>query len=280
MIIAKQISFGYTKKDQVLNSLSLDLERPGIYGLLGKNGAGKTTLLKLLAGSLFPDRGQVYIDNLSTQERQITSRQQVYYLAEHLESPDWSAHRLGNIYGRLYPNFDHTRYLYYLDIFEVSPDTSHKSLSMGQQKKVEIAFALATQVPYLFMDEPTNGLDILSKKQFRRLISQYISEEQLLIISTHQFREIDRVIDHLLIVDHKKLVLNQSLDDIGQQFLFTNTPMEDEQLLFQDEGMLGNYGLYTNPSKRDSTLDIELLFTAIHGCPDLLKNMQYYENNV
>ncbi|MGE8291395.1 MAG: ATP-binding cassette domain-containing protein [Sphingobacterium sp.] len=278
MITAKQICFGYKKEDQVLNGLSLDLEHPGIYGLLGKNGAGKTTLLKLLAGSLFPDQGQVYIDSISTQERHISSLQQVYYLAERTESPDWPARRLGNIYGKLYPNFDHTQYLHYLDVFEVNPDIGNKSLSMGQQKKVEISFALATQVPYLFMDEPTNGLDILSKKQFRKLISQYTSEQQILIISSHQFREIDRIIDRLLIVDNKKLVLNQSLEVIGEQFLFSDAPSADEQLLYQDEGILGKYGLYTNPSKRISTLDIELLFTAICERPGLLKNIQNYEN--
>lgn len=279
MIQAKHISFGYSKRDPILNNLSLDLNQPGIYGLLGKNGAGKTTLLKLLAGSLFPSTGEVHINNILSTERDLRSLQHVYYLSDSIESPNWTANQIAKIYGKLYPNFDNTLFQHALATFEVQSTAKRQVLSMGQQKKLEIAFALATQTPYIFMDEPTNGLDILAKKQFRRLVSQSISDTQTLIISSHQFREIDQLIDHLLILHDKNLVFNKSIVDIGIQFLFSNDPQPEEQLLYQDEGTLGKYGLYNNPHKRESSIDIELLFTAICKNPIILDTIESYENH-
>lgn len=278
MITLNQVSFSYKKNDLVLHDLNFDLNTPGVYGLLGKNAAGKTTLMKLMAGSLFPTRGSIHIQDIPTVNRHVESLQQVYYLSDNIEFPNWTAQKLATTYGKLYPNFDATLFFEILSSFEVKPDILQKNMSMGQQKKIEISFALATQAPYLFMDEATNGLDIPSKKQFRKLINRHISPDQTLILSTHQFREIDQIIDHIMILDHKQLVVNLSIEMLNQRFICTNNPIDGEQLLYKDAGLLGHYGLYSNPHGRESQLDIELLFTAI--CTDSLffKNAATYEN--
>lgn len=278
MITINQVSFSYKKNDLVLHDLNFDLNTPGVYGLFGKNAAGKSTLMKLMSGSLFPTQGSVYIQGTSTEDRSVASLQQVYYLSESIESPNWTAKQLAATYGKLYPNFGMTLFFEILSSFEVKPDITRKNMSMGQQKKLEISFALATQAPYLFMDEATNGLDIPSKKQFRKLINLYISEDQTLILSTHQFREIDQIIDHIMVLDNKQLVLNLSTAKLNQHFICTNQPLTGEQLLYKDAGSPGNYGLYNNPHHRECQLDIELLFTAISTDSQILKNTTIYEN--
>jgi ABC-2 type transport system ATP-binding protein len=114
-----------------------------------------------------------------------------------------------------------------LACFEMTSDVNLGALSMGQKKKVYMCIALAANTPYLFMDEPTNGLDILSKSQFRKAIVTAMSPEKTIIVSTHQVHDVERVLDHVVIIDRNRVLLNQSLveneEPVDLEKLFVDT---------------------------------------------------------
>ena len=117
----------------------------------------------------------------------------------------------------------------------MSKDINLGALSMGQKKKVYMCLALATNTDYLLMDEPTNGLDILSKSQFRKVVIEGLSEEKTVIISTHQVHDVERMLDHVCIIEPNKVLLDAPLvegdEPIDLEKLFietlTNKKVED-----------------------------------------------------
>ena len=105
------------------------------------------------------------------------------------------------------------------------------ALSMGQKKKVYMCIALATRTKLLVMDEPTNGLDILSKSQFRKVVAQGMREDQIIIISTHQVRDVETLLDHVTIIDKNTVLLNEAMnldEPVNLEELFIKTLTQKE----------------------------------------------------
>ncbi|WP_449438393.1 ATP-binding cassette domain-containing protein [Pedobacter steynii] len=166
--------------------------------------------------------------------------------------------------AHFYPKFDHTLFYKLLAEFDVSPDINLKQLSFGQQKKVMITFGLATNTSLLIMDEPTNGLDIPSKVQFRKIMASSITEDRCMVISTHQVRDLDSLIDTLLVLHKKEIVLNKSLDDIGDCLLFSSSANANKQeILYTAQNSIGNNTISINNQQHNNKVDMELLFNAI-----------------
>ncbi len=201
MIEVKNISFKYAgQKDLVFDDFSLTLKQDNIYGLLGKNGTGKSTLLYLISGLLRPRKGEVIFDGIETRLRRPETLSEIFIVPEEFDLPKMSLKEYVKINRPFYPLFSTSVLESCLNDFELGTDLQLSSLSMGQKKKVYMAFALAVGTKVLLMDEPTNGLDIPSKSQFRKVIAQYMSGERTLISSTHQVHDMEQLLDHILIL--------------------------------------------------------------------------------
>lgn len=270
MIEIKNLKYHYKKDVTILEELTVDIPRGHIYGLLGLNGCGKTTMLKLIAGTLFPRSGGITINGYVPSERKLDYLSDLYFVTDEVELPNWTIANILSVYAPLYPNFD-TAYFYdILDKFKIDNRDNIKGLSYGQRKKVNIAFALASNVSLLLMDEPTNGLDIPSKTQFRKLIVQHLTEDRTIIISTHQIRDVHHLIDHLFIIKKHKLILNASLFALSEQFTFKQGQFADA--LYAESNMGGMLNLLLNKGKEDNPFDIETFFNAVHENPTILNH--------
>ncbi|MEG1543886.1 MAG: ATP-binding cassette domain-containing protein [Bacteroidaceae bacterium] len=272
MININDINFGYKRKQTVFNGLTLNLEAGGIYGLLGRNGTGKSTLLYLISGLLRPSRGSVTIDGVDSAKRTIGTLQDLYLVAEEYNTPNVSMKRYVNTYAPFYPKFSEETLLNCLDGFDMSFDISLGELSMGQKKKALMCFALATNTKYLLMDEPSNGLDIPSKSQFRRVVAQSMTDERTIIISTHQVRDIDTLIDNVTVIDNSELLLNESVERISKRLYFGECALGEtaEDSLFVQPSVHGNYFVRRNTNNEDSALNLEILFNALLSKENLL----------
>lgn len=265
MIQLQNIQFGYTKNRNIFDDVSLTMEAGHIYGLLGKNGAGKTTLLKIMSGLRFPTSGTSTILNQNAVLRKAEILQDIYFLQEEMYVPHMKIESFVKAYSPFYPRFNHEQFNEYLREFELDKEFGYlDKLSHGQKKKTLIAFALATNTQILIMDEPTNGLDIPSKSTFRRLMASAADETRLVIISTHQVRDLHSLIDMVAILDNGRMVLNASTYEITEKLLFDvdNTKTTEGAVLYTEESPRGAYQVKENVNHIDSNLDLELLFNA------------------
>ena len=267
MIEANNISFKYAGGSHlVFEDFSLKLEQSNIYGLLGKNGTGKSTLLYLISGLLRPQTGSVCYDGIATCKRYPETLSEIFLVPEEFDLPAISFQEYVKINQPFYPRFSHEVLESCLKDFDLSMDVKLNALSMGQKKKVFMAFALATNTKLLLMDEPTNGLDIPSKSQFRKVIAQYMTEDRTLIISTHQVHDVESLLDHILILSPQKLLLNASVAEIQEKYTFEyRTPAEMDDVLYAEPSLQGN--AVVAPRKADSPetqVNLELLFNAVN----------------
>lgn len=227
MVSIKNIKFGYRKHVTVLDEFSLDFSQSGIYGLLGKNGTGKSTLLYLMMGLLRPQKGEVTIDGISATLRRPEVLREMFLVPEEYDLPPISLSSYVKAIKPFYPRFSDELLGKCLANFDMEPNVNLGALSMGQKKKVYMSIALAANTRYLLMDEPTNGLDILSKSQFRKVVIEGMSEDKTIIISTHQVHDVELLLDHLCIIERNKVLLNEPLvekdEPINLEELFIKT---------------------------------------------------------
>ncbi len=213
MISIKNITFGYTPSTQVLKDFSLEFSQGGVYGLLGKNGTGKSTLLYLITGLLRAQHGTVEIDGVAAEKRQADTLAELFIVPEEYDLPAISLRRYVEALKPFYPHFSDELLEKCLEEFEMPTDVNLGALSMGQKKKVYMCIALAANTKYLLLDEPTNGLDILSKSLFRKVVVRGMSENKTVIISTHQVHDVEHLLDHVVIIDRNRVLLDQKLEE-------------------------------------------------------------------
>ncbi len=152
-------------------------------------------------------------------------------------------------------------YLY----FDMNEDIHLGELSMGQKKKAFMCFALATNTSLLVMDEPSNGLDIPSKSQFRKVIASGMTDEKSVIISTHQVRDIDSLLDHVVIIDGTRVLLNASVKTICDKVYFAEQGMNEptDTALYVQPSVQGNSVIFPNTENEETNLNLEVLFNAM-----------------
>lgn len=267
MVRIRNLHFGYTRRERQLENLNLDLQAGRIYGLLGKNGAGKSTLLKNIVGLAFPQAGTCEVAGHAAARRRPDTLQDLFFLPEDVRVPAVTATQLGASTGSFYPHFDEGAFHEYLRELDVPARTRLSALSFGQQKKVLIAFALATNTGLLVLDEPTNGLDIPSKAQFRKLVARALGEERCVIISTHQVRDLDNLIDSVLVLHERRIVLNAGLDQLAEQLSFGTAPAgaAPPDALYAEPSVRGQQVIRPNQGGTFTKVDLELLFNALTG---------------
>ena len=270
MLSFSNVSFTYGRRGkEVLSGLSLDFEENGIYGILGKNGTGKSTMLYLAAGLLRPKGGNVTAEGMPTQSRRPETLRELFLVPEEFDLPEVSLRTYVQLNAPFYPTFREDILARCLKSFELSDDLNIGRLSMGQKKKVYISFALAAGTKYLLMDEPTNGLDIPSKKVFREVIAREMTEERVMIISTHQVRDVEQLIDHVVIVNDGTVMLNASTAEIESRLRFEQRAVGSDlsDALFVQQTMRGIELICPNSGNDETPIDLELLFNALQTVP-------------
>lgn len=264
MIEVTNLTFGYSKKSLLFKNLNLKLEAGHIYGLLGKNGAGKSTLLKNLAGLVYPLEGACKVNGYTAADRLPSFLQELFFIPEEVYLPDVTASRFMKSTAHFYPKFKEEQFFKMLEEFDVPVNSFLKDLSYGQQKKAMIAFGLAANTATLILDEPTNGLDIPSKVQFRKILASALTEERCIIVSTHQVRDLDSLIDTLIVLQDQKIVLNNGLDVISERIQCTTASQANtDQILYTGDSGLGLNTISVNDGSGSGKVDMELLFNAI-----------------
>lgn len=281
MIKIENLNFSYKRNKLVINNVSLNIEKGYIHGLLGKNGTGKTTLLKQIAGLLFPDSGKIEVMGYEPKKRQVDFLSNIFFLPEEFDVYKMTIENYVKTHSVFYPNFSMDDFDEFLNEFEIyNKKEKLTSLSFGTRKKVIIAFGLATHAKLMILDEPTNGLDIPSKSQFRKIILKAMNEETSIIISTHQVRDLHNLIDSIIILDNGNILLNASNQEITSKLYFGVQKEEETEadVLYSEESISGNVFVKENKENQESNLDIELLFNAVFSNKKRIKELFNQKN--
>ena len=273
----------------MFRNLSVDFKEGSIYGLLGENGVGKTTLLKLIC-SLQQSRhsdGTIKVDSMAPESRRPSFLENIFYVPDEIPVPRGTVMNFVKENGRFYPNFRLDTFMEYAREFEIDPGRPFRKMSFGQQKKAHLAFALSLGTKYLLMDEPTNGLDIPSKATFRSLIVRLSTEptngldipskatfrslivrlsteNRIIIISTHQVKDVENVIDPIIILDKERVLLNATIQQITDKLYFDYSGTVDDAALYREANAAGMIQVLPNAAGAESKVNIEALFNAVY----------------
>lgn len=272
MIHVEDLSFSYSRRGSrpdLFSGLSIELDCGGIYGLLGKNGAGKTSLLRIITGQIFRDRGECRVLGYEPGLRDPRLLREIYFLPEEFRVPSIPGTAYVDTYAPFYPGFDPKRFGELAAELEIDPGRKLSSCSYGQKKKFLLAFALASGCRILLLDEPTNGLDIPSKRQFRRAVAASIGDDQIFLISTHQVRDMEHLIDPIIVLESGSIVFFHDLDRARKALSVSEEPSlpDDDGVVYAEKGV-GGYTVVRTGGRDDREVDLELLFNAVIESPD------------
>ena len=266
MITINNLDFSY-KNVAVFKNISLEFKDGNVYGLLGENGVGKTTLLKIISGLQFPKNGTCTVDDFIPSERNPYFLQNIFYLPEEVITEDTTPEKFINKLGVFYPRYDHSYFLNLMKELEVDANKKFNAMSYGQKKKSLLACALSLRTDYLLLDEPTNGLDIPSKALFRKVILQHstdaINSVPTIIISTHQVKDVENLIDPIVILDHDEVLLNATFEEISQRLYFEYGAEKSDEALYSEMMPGGYINVLPNTYNMESKVNVEALFNAV-----------------
>ena len=263
MVTIESLEFGYRKGRPLFHNLNLTLEKGSVYGLFGVNGAGKTTLIRQIAGLLFPESGSVKIDDRMAGKRDVEMYQNMYVIPEEFWVPSITIDKYVTLHSSLYPKFDHNVFEQIMKEFDIKGNPKLDTMSYGQKKKFIIGFGIATQCSLLLMDEPTNGLDIPSKSQFRKVMASYVNEEHCVLISTHQVRDLSSIIDQVIVLDNGFIKFKESIGVITDSFNFGIISSDSNAEVVYSEDIFGGKAAITKNTGKETEIDFELLFNGI-----------------
>ena len=276
MITLKNLDFCY-KKTAVFKNISLEFKAGNVYGLLGENGVGKTTLLKLICGLQFPNAGICKVDEFIPQERNPYFLQNIFYLPEEVITENTTPESFINKLGVFYPRYDYSYFLKLMNELEVDRTKKFDAMSYGQKKKSLLACALSLRTDYLLLDEPTNGLDIPSKALFRKVILQHSIDDAnnvpTIIISTHQVKDVENLIDPIVILDHDEVLLNATFEEISSKLYFDYSSEKSEDALYTEMIPGGYINVLPNKFEMESKVNVEALFNAVRNNKKKIKEI-------
>lgn len=272
MITINTLDFSY-KNVAVFKNISLNFKRGNVYGLLGENGVGKTTLLKLICGLQHPTAGTCTIDEFVPSERNPYFLQNIFFLPEEVITDDTTPEKFVKKLGVFYPRYDHEYFLNLMNELEVDATKKFDTLSYGQKKKALLACALSLRTDYLLLDEPTNGLDIPSKALFRKVILQHCTDETTVIISTHQVKDVENLIDPIVILDHDEVLLNATFEEISSKLYFEYGAEKSDDALYSEMMPGGYINVLPNNFEMESKVNVEALFNAVRNNKKRIKEI-------
>lgn len=274
MLEIKDLTFGYTKSVKVLEDFSLTFDEGGIYGLLGKNGTGKSTLLYLAMGLLHPQKGQVTYNGIDTRLRRPESLGDMFIVPEEYNLPSIRLEEYLKVVRPFYPRFSNEILEKCLAGFGMSKDVHLAALSMGQKKKIYMCIALAANTRLLLMDERTNGLDIPSKSQFRKVVASGMTDDKTIIISTHQVRDVELLLDHLCIIEPNRVLLDAPMARVAQQLRFLEVAPGEAptDVLYSEQSLHGYSIIAPNHGEGETPVNLELLFNSLLTHAEKIQN--------
>ena len=273
MVKIENLKFGYSRDRLLFNDLSLSLRGGGIYGLLGRNGTGKTSLLKIMTGMRFPTSGNCIVLGEKPQKRLPSMLQKIIFVPEEIYVPDMSIATYQSVYAPFYPKFSGELFEKFIQEFDLKKADKLKSLSLGQKKQAVLSFAMATNAKLIILDEPTNGLDIPAKSQFRRIVASLAVEDNCIIISTHQAQDIEKLIDTVIILDGGDILLQSTTEDICKKLSFEVASTTLPNTFYSEEKIGGTYCVSKNLSGELSEFSLELFFNAVMANKQEMKNL-------
>lgn len=239
MLQVQNLSFGYHNSSFLFDDFSMEFTPGHIHGLLGVNGVGKSTLLYLMAGLLTPQAGQVTFKGVNVRKRLPITMSDIFMVPDEYRLPKVTLSQYIRTNSVFYPRFSEADMKQYLQVFGMTDDVRLGELSLGQGKKVFMSFAMATHTQVLLMDEPTNGLDIPGKAQFREFLQAGRTDDSIFVVSTHQVKDVEQILGHVLLLERNKVLIDADAQDIsvdGQLDLETffnehvNSQGKEEQL--------------------------------------------------
>lgn len=272
MIEIQHLDFAYNG-NKVLENISMQMNDGCIYGLLGENGVGKTTLLTLLCGLKKPKEGAIFVEGKDPFKRTPEQLANQYYLPDEVSPMAMKASAFANEYGRFWTGFDMDKFNEIMALLESDTEQRMDRMSNGQLKKVYIAFALACNAKYYYLDEPTNGLDIPSKALFRKALSRYTREDSVVVISTHQVRDLENMIDPIIIMDKRDVLLNATIAEIADKLYFDYSGEPVPDALYSENAPGMAVQVRANDEHVESKVNIEALFNTVHHHKELIKGM-------
>ena len=281
-IQVQQITYIHPDKEVLFRNLCFTVGKGRQLALIGNNGCGKSTLLQIMAGKLQPSSGNVLRPD------------DLYYVPQHFGQYDEMsiAQALGidrkqkALHEILNGNASIDHFNILDDDWNIeekalaalngwglgnrSLSESMHTLSGGEKTRAFLAGLELQEPSAVLMDEPTNGLDIPGKSQFRKFIASGMTDDKTILISTHQVRDIDKVLDHVLIMDNSRVLLNESTMSICDKLFFTESENREllQSSLFSTPSIQGNFLLLPNESGEDSEINLELLFNATLAVPE------------
>jgi ABC-2 type transport system ATP-binding protein len=274
MIDIQDLGFRYRRRGQPLfSNLNLQLPSGTLCGLLGANGAGKSTLLKLMAGLSFPQKGRCTVLGQSPAERRPEFLADVFLLPEEFQLPAIEAADYETRIGALYPRFDGALFNRLLTELQIPRPQKLNTLSQGQKKKFLLAFGLATQARLMILDEPTNGLDIPSKGQFRRLLIDQFQPDRSFLISTHQVHDLQGLIDSVMVLAQGQILLHETVDALESRLQITVEQENPQGALYVEKSLEGFKVIRENEGGQESRLDLELMFGLVTSGPARVREL-------
>ncbi len=273
MVTLNNLRFYFPKGKQIFDDVTLSFTAGNIYGLFGKNGEGKSTLIKLMSGLLFPKSGHCRVFDEDISKRTVRSLQHVFMIPEAFELNGLKITTYEQINSVFYPRFSKDQFYNLIEGFELSKNQKITTLSFGQKKKVLIAFGIAANTKLLLMDEPTNGLDIPSKSQFRKLMASVADDQRCIVISTHQVRDLHSLINHVIILDQGKVTFDHSLSKVSDRLWFGKPTHDTTGAIVYSESSFAAKKVLLRDDREETEVDLELLFNAVLSNKDTINNV-------
>ena len=205
---------------QVLKGLSFDIPAGRIYGLVGHNGAGKTTTLNAVLG-LIDHEGEVEVLGLDPYRQRAQLMERVAFVSDVASLPRFlKVRELLALVSDIHPRFSRDKALAFLAGTDIELGQKIDKLSKGMVAQLHLAVAVAIDARLLVLDEPTLGLDIVSRKQFyRQLLDDYMTDERTIVIGTHQLDEVETILSDIMFVREGQLVLHATLEQVAERFV-------------------------------------------------------------
>lgn len=228
----------------VLDQIDFEIPRGSVVGLIGPNGAGKTTTLKAMLG-LTDHEGSIDVLGFSPRSERHKMMQHLGFISDVGVLPRWmKVSELLDFTAGVHLNFDRGKADAILATTQIRSNATIKTLSKGMVTQLHLALVLAMDAKLLILDEPTLGLDIVYRSEFyQRILDDFLRQDQSLLISTHQVEEIEHLLTHLLFIDHGRICLNASMDDVFDRFLAVEVPSEQVDAAIKLEPISEQSGL-------------------------------------
>lgn len=257
-------------KVTVLNGIGISLEAGKIYGLLGRNGAGKTTLMKILTAQVFADEGSVKVFGESPYENRRVLSQICFTRVDQKYPEGFTVRDVLEVSASFFPFWDAEYASFLLEGFQLPPGRRIKALSQGMRSAVGAVVGLASRAPLTILDEPSMGLDVVSRDLFyKQLLEDYAEHPRTILLSTHLIDEVSRLLEHVIVLDRGQILLTEEADRLRAQ-AFTVTGIQDHIASFSENktvigreqfGQLGSATIFgkveTEDRKKASELGLE-----------------------